>query len=50
MKKKFSGIRLGTVLSVILCLIFATLFWLLVKYFDAESEQALAMLTRGGVF
>ncbi len=50
MKKKFSGIKLGTVLSVIICLILATLFWLLVKYFSPESEQALAMLTRGGAF
>ena len=50
MKKKFSGIKLGTVLSVIICLIFAVLFWLFVKYFDAESSQAVAMLRYGGIF
>ena len=50
MKKKFSGIKLSTVLSVILCLIFAILFWLIVKYTESEPRSAFAMITGGGLF
>lgn len=41
MKKKIFGIKIGTILSVILCLVAAVLFWLFVKY--SESGAALAI-------
>ncbi len=35
MKKKIFGIKIGTVISVVLALIAAVLFWLFVGYSDA---------------
>ena len=43
MKKKFLGIKIGTILSVILCFLFAVVFWLFVKY--AESAAIRALIT-----
>ena len=43
MNKKFLGVRLGTLLTVILMLFFAVVFWLFAKYSlvgGAESECA----------
>ena len=44
MKKKIFGIKIGTVVSVILCLIAAVLFWLFVGYYELQSSQAFASL------
>ena len=35
MKKKFFGIKINTVLTVIACLVAAVAFWLLVKYTES---------------
>lgn len=40
MNKRFLGIKFSTILSVILCLGFAVLFWLLVKYSEAGGSMA----------
>ena len=37
MKKKFFGIKLNTVLTVVLCLVAAVAFWLLVKYSESTA-------------
>lgn len=37
MKKKIFGIKISTILTVILCLIAAVVFWLFVKYSESES-------------
>jgi len=43
MKKKIFGIRIGTIISVILSLIAAVLLWLFVGYFhEAEAAVSLA--------
>lgn len=42
MKKNFFELKIGTVISVVLCLVFAVLFWLFVKYSDAKSANAAA--------
>ena len=41
MKKRFFGIKLNTVLTVILCLVAAVAFWLLVKYTES-TDPAIA--------
>lgn len=40
MNKKILGIRIGTILSVILSLITAVVFWLFVKYSESGAENA----------
>lgn len=50
MNKKLFGHRLLTVITLILCLGAAVLFWLFVKYCDAndvESISALAAMLQG---
>ena len=47
MKKKLFGIKIGTYISVIVSLVFAVLFWLLVKYAEADALSALALFTLG---
>lgn len=42
MKKKFLGLKLNTILTVIACLAAAVAFWLLVKY--TESPDSVAAL------
>ncbi len=37
MKKKIFGIKIGTILSVFLCFVFAVLFWLFVKYSESGT-------------
>ena len=44
MKKKIFGIKIGTILSVFLCFIFAVLFWLFVKYSEAGESALLGLL------
>lgn len=39
MKKKIFGIKIGTVLTWLFCLIAAVLFWLFVKYSDVSAAQ-----------
>ena len=41
MKKKIFGIKISTYLSVIISLVFAILFWLLVKYAEYNDSQPL---------
>ena len=36
MNKRILGIKIITILSVVLCLAFAVLFWLLVKYSESD--------------
>lgn len=43
MKKKIFGIKIGTILTVIVSLVAAVLFWLFVKYSQADAEQVLSM-------
>lgn len=42
MKKKFFGIKIGTILSTLLCLIVAIVFWFFVEYsaLDATKDAA----------
>ncbi len=37
MKKKNSGLNLGTVLTAVSCLAAAVLFWLFAKYLESDS-------------
>lgn len=46
MNKKFLGIKISSVLSVLLCFIFAVLFWLFVKYSEAGAASALKIIPR----
>ena len=41
MKKNSLGLTIGTVLTVIVCIIAAVLFWLFVKYSELDSALAL---------
>ena len=41
MKKKIFGIKIGTILSVLCSLAAAVLFWLVVRYTEATSAEAL---------
>ncbi len=43
MKKKIFGIKIGTILSVVVSLAAAVLFWLLVKYSQSNTDQLLSM-------
>ena len=43
MKKKFFGIKIGTVISVVFALIAAILFWLFVGYSDAMQSAVAAV-------
>ena len=40
MKKRFLGLKLNTVLTVIACLVAAVAFWLLVKYTESTDPVA----------
>ena len=42
MNKKIFGIRIGTVVTVILCAIAAVAFWILTKYNSTLSGEAIA--------
>ena len=39
MKKRFSGIKIGTVIQLVLCFIFAFAIWISVKYADKYSNE-----------
>ena len=39
MNKKFLGIRIGTILSTLLCLIIAIVFWFFVEYSDLHATE-----------
>lgn len=39
MKKGFSGIKIGTVIQLVLCFIFAFAIWITVKYSDMYSNE-----------
>ena len=41
MKKKFFGIKIGTIFSILLCLIAAVLFWFFVEYSALDSLELL---------
>lgn len=50
MNKKIFGIRIGTVLSVVVSLITAVVFWLFIKYSESDPDlahSALASIFRG---
>lgn len=40
MKRKFCGIKIGTILSAILCLIAAVIFWFFVQYSRIDTHEA----------
>lgn len=44
MNNKIFGIKISTILSVLLCFVFAVLFWLFVKYSESASSAALDIL------
>lgn len=44
MNKKILGIKIGTILTVVLSLCFAVLFWLFVKYSDSEPAGAISII------
>ena len=44
MKKKFTGVKFSTILSVVLCLAFAILFWLLVKHAAVTESAAIGSI------
>lgn len=44
MNNKFLGIKIGTILTVVLSLCFAVLFWLFVKYSSSEPSEALRVV------
>ena len=44
MKKKIFGIKIGTILTVLVSLLCATAFWLIVKYAQSDTAQALGMI------
>ena len=48
MKKKIFGIKLGTILSVILCFVLAVLFWLFVKYAEYDATAAIVAVNTLG--
>ena len=48
MKKKIFGIKIGTILSVFLCLVVAILFWLIAKYSEQSAAAALMLLPHFG--
>ena len=39
MKRKFFGIRIGTIFSILLCLIAAVVFWFFVEYSALEALE-----------
>lgn len=45
MKKKFFGIRIGTIFSTLLCLIAAVIFWFFVEYSALNAAEMLEDLT-----
>lgn len=51
MNKKIFGIRLGTIISFVVCLAVAFLIWLYANYIamsgDAQAQVAAALLVRG---
>lgn len=44
MKKKGSGVKIGTVVSAILCLIAAVIFWFVVEYSKYDASTAADLL------
>ena len=49
MKKKIFGIKIGTILSVILCFFLAVLFWLFVKYSEYDASGAVILMNAFGL-
>lgn len=47
MKKKIFGIKIGTLLSALLCLVFAFAFWFVVKYSQLNADDVAGFLTHG---
>ena len=45
MKKKLFGIKIGSIFSMIICLIVAVAFWFFVEYFQLESTQVFNFVT-----
>lgn len=41
MNKKIFGIKISTILSVLLCFVFAVAFWLFVKYSELNDGSSL---------
>jgi hypothetical protein len=45
MNKRLFGIKISTILSVFLCLVFAIFFWLLVKYTEYDPSAIFRAVT-----
>lgn len=45
MKKKFLGKKIGKIISAILCLLVAMIFWFFVKYAKIDSSTALNLIS-----
>ena len=44
MKKKIFGVKFGTVLGVLLCVVVAVAFWFMVKYSQIDSADVASAL------
>lgn len=49
MKKKFFGPKFKAFLSVLLCLVFAIVFWFAVKYSQLNNAEAAAAFLNGRI-
>ncbi len=45
MKKKFIGKKIGKIISAIICLLVAIIFWFFVKYSKIDSSTAMNLIT-----
>ena len=49
MKKKIFGIKIGTILMVVTCLMAAVVFWLFAKYTESGmTDTAMSVVYSGG--
>ena len=44
MKKKFFGVKFGTVLGVVLCIVVAVALWFMVKYSQIDAADVAGLL------
>ena len=47
MNKRILGVRIGTVVTAVLCLAVALVFWMLVKYVSASESLMVGELAEG---
>lgn len=49
MNNKIFGIKISTILSVLLCFVFAVAFWLFVKYSEFDQSAVLSVFANSGL-